>query len=81
MKEYWLTTKDNPYNPFEQFKEWYRFDLEKGYHSNERLARIALVPDELSKQEKQEEILRAINRIIEIDPEKQFTMVEREIPG
>lgn len=81
MKEYWLTTKDNPYNPFEQFKEWFRFDLEKGYHSNERLARIALVPDSLSKQEKQEEILRAINRIIEIDPEKKFTMVEREIPG
>jgi epoxyqueuosine reductase QueG len=79
MKEYWLTTKDNPYNPFEQFPEWYRFDLEKGYHSSERLARIALVPESLSKQEQQEEILDSIQRIIKID--SNFMMVEREIPG
>lgn len=79
MTEYWLTTKDNPFNPFKQFKEWFRFDLENGYHSNERLARIALVSDNLSKSEQNEEIKRAIERIIEIDPEKKFTMVTREI--
>ena len=79
MKEMWLTTIDNPFNPFDQFKEWFRFDAENGYHSNERLARIALVSDSLSKSEQQEEIERAIKRIIEIDPEHKFTMVEREI--
>lgn len=79
MRQVWLTTKDNPFNPFTQFPEWYRFDLEKGYHSNERLARIALVSDNLSKAEQQEEIERAIKRIIEIDPEQNFTMVEREV--
>lgn len=79
MTEYWLTTKDNPFNPFRQFKEWYRFDIENGYRSSERLARIALVSDSLSKTEQNEEIERAIKRIIEIDPEQKFTMVTREI--
>lgn len=79
MTEYWLTTKDNPFNPFRQFKEWYRFDIENGYRSSERLARIALVSDNLSKTEQNEEIERAIKRIIEIDPEQKFTMVTREI--
>lgn len=79
MTEYWLTTKDNPFNPFRQFKEWYRFDIENGYRSSERLARIALVSDNLSKIEQNEEIERAIKRIIEIDPEQKFTMVTREI--
>ena len=78
MKQMWLTTKDNPYTPFTQFKEWYRFDVEKGYHSNETLAKVALVSDSLSETEKQEEIERAIKRIIEIDPEQNFTMVVRE---
>lgn len=79
MKQLWLTTIDNPFNPFTQFKEWYRFDLENGYHSSERLARIALVSDNLSKAEQQEEIERAMKRIIEIDPEHKFTIFEREI--
>ena len=79
MREVWLTTKDNPFNPFTQFQEWYRFDLDNGYHSNERLARIAIVPDSFSEAEKLEEIERAIDRIIEIDPFKNFTKVEREI--
>jgi len=79
MTEYWLTTKDNPFDPFRQFKEWYRFDIENGYRSSERLARIALVSDNLSKTEQNEEIERAIKRIIEIDPEQKFTMVTREI--
>lgn len=28
-----LTTFDNPYDPFEQFTQWFMFDEEKGYHT------------------------------------------------
>ena len=78
MKEVWLTTKDNPFNPFTQFHEWFRFDFEKGHHSNEVLARFAIVPDSFSESEKLEEIEKAIDHIIQVDPEQKFTKVYRE---
>lgn len=28
-----ITTFDNPYNPFEQFSDWFLFDVEKGYNT------------------------------------------------
>ena len=59
-----LTTIDNPFNPFEDFTSWRLFDLEKGYNSCERLARIAELSDDLPQKEIDEEIERAIDEII-----------------
>lgn len=67
MYESMLTTIDNPYDPFENFKSWLMFDKEKGYNSSERLARIAVLTDEMSDVEIDEEIERAIDTIIEFD--------------
>ena len=66
-KEFMLTTIDNPFNPFEDFTSWRLFDLEKGYNSCERLARIAELSDDLSQKEIDEEIERAIDEIIRYD--------------
>ena len=38
VKEFMLSTSDNPYNPFTQFKEWYSFDISKGYNTCSYLA-------------------------------------------
>lgn len=40
-KELMLSTSDNPFNPFEQFKEWYAFDVSHGYNTLGYLAAVA----------------------------------------
>ena len=62
-----LTTIDNPYNPFENFKAWFLFDVQKGYNSCSYLARIARISDEMTELENDEEIERAIDEIIKHD--------------
>ena len=62
-----LTTFDNPYDPFEQFSSWFLFDVEKGYNTCSYLARIAKLSDEMSQQEEDEEVERAIDEIIKYD--------------
>lgn len=62
-----LTTFDNPYNPFEQFTSWFLFDEEKGYHSCAYLGRIARTSDQLSEEENNQEVERAIDEIIKYD--------------
>ena len=62
-----LTTFDNPFDPFEQFTSWFLFDEEKGYHSSEYLGRIARTSDQLSEEENNLEIERAIDDIIKYD--------------
>lgn len=67
VRECMLTTFDNPYDPFEQFSQWFMFDVEKGYYSCSRLARISKVEDDMSEKEKTIEIERAIDEIIQYD--------------
>lgn len=62
-----LTTIDNPYDPFEQFTQWFLFDEEKGYHSTSYLGRVARTSDQLSEEENDKEIERAIDEIIKYD--------------
>ena len=62
-----LTTFDNPYNPFEQFDSWFQFDVDKGYNSCGFLGRIARTSDQLSEEENDVEIERAIDEIIKYD--------------
>ena len=62
-----LTTIDNPFDPFEQFDSWLMFDMEKGYNSCERLARVAIITEDMTQKEVDEETERAIDQIIKHD--------------
>ena len=62
-----LTTFDNPYDPFEQFTQWFMFDEEKGYHTCSYLGRIARTSDQLSEEENELENERAIDEILKYD--------------
>lgn len=73
---YMLTTIDNPFNPFEQFTSWFLFDVEKGYNSCSYLARIAKLTDDMTEDEVDAEIERAINEIIKYDFTNKFIRVK-----
>ena len=62
-----LTTIGNPYDPFDNFRAWYLYDVQKGYNCCSYLARIAKTSDEMTEKENDEEIERAIDEIIQHD--------------
>lgn len=67
-QECWLTTLDNPYDPFTQFDEWYQYDTTNGYNTCGYIARIAKTSNELSDVDYNLEVDRAIDEIIKFDP-------------
>ena len=72
-----LTTVDNPFDPRDDFDNWYAFDLLKGHDSCGLLARVAKTSDTLSDKEYELEVERAIDDIIKYDLEKKFVKVKR----
>lgn len=72
-----ITTTDNPYDPFDDFTQWYMYDVEKGYNTCSKLARLSKVEDDMSSEEKDIAVERAIDRLIEIDPLDIYQKVER----
>ena len=72
-----LTTIDNPFDPFEQFDSWFLFDVEKGYNSCDYLGRIAKTSEQLSDDENNKEIERAIDEIIKYDFTNTFKKVSK----
>lgn len=74
-----ITTIDNPFDPFEDFKSWFQYDIEKGYYTSSKLARLANTRSDMSEKEEIEEIERAIDRLIEIDPLAIYVKLTREI--
>lgn len=59
-----LTTVDNPFSPFTQFKEWFAFDTIKGYNTSGLLARITVTSDELSEADQNVAIENAMAEIV-----------------
>ena len=73
-----ITTIDNPYDPIEDFDSWYQFDMSKGYNSCALLDRLALTSDQLTDEENQREIERAIDEIIKYDVLNIYKKVKKE---
>ena len=67
VRDYMLTTRDNPYDPWTQWDEWYSYDQQKGYGTCEYLARIASTSIDMTDEENSKEISRAIDEIIGYD--------------
>jgi len=78
VKEFMLTTVDNPYDPFTQYDEWYAFDIRMGYGTASFLGRVAKTSDELSSTDQQLVINQAIQEIVEENVLGLYMKVERD---
>lgn len=78
FREVTATTIDNPFNPFEDFDSWFMFDTENGYYTSSKLARLTKLTDDMTQKEENEEVERAVDRLIEIDPLDIYIKIVRE---
>ena len=67
-EEFWLTTTDNPYDPFDEFESWLAFDEQTGYFTNGLLARLCLDSENFSDEENNYLIKEAMQNICDLFP-------------
>lgn len=79
MRVAMLTTTDNPYDPFDQYDEWYAEDSRLGYNSPSYLARIAVETEELGPALYHQHIEDAIDEIVEMNLTGTYKKVTRDI--
>lgn len=65
-KDIWITTVDNPYDPFRQWDHWYRYDMAMGYDTCGNVAKLAGSNENLSPFEDKERTLLAIIELCKI---------------
>lgn len=70
-----LTSKDNPYNYFTQFDDWFGFDMQKGYNSCGLLARFVRTSNELDADIINQDIEDGIDRILGMGFDKYYKKI------
>ena len=71
----WLTTKDNPFDFYEQFEDWYHFDESKGYCTCGLIARFVEDSEDLTRGEMNDLVRIAIDEILAIDSLKIYKII------
>lgn len=79
VTESMLTTVDNPFDPFTEFKPWFAFDVAAGYHTSSLLARITINSTELSLADQLLANEQAIDEIIQENVSGMHRRVTRQI--
>ena len=78
LKEYMLTTVDNPYNPFTQWDLWYNFDQHAKHYSCEYLDRVSTISEGFTEAESTRELNRAMDWIVKNDPLNIYRKVTKD---
>ncbi len=73
-----VTTIDNPYDPIDQFDEWYAFDRQHDYRTCERLAILCKSFDYMSALDEQQAVEDAVDRLCELNPIGLYKKIKRE---
>lgn len=64
-RQFALTTSDNPWNPITNFDEWNAYDTEVlGHYTCSYIARIAQVSGDLSEEDYDETVMKAMIDIL-----------------
>ena len=79
MRAVAVTTIDNPYDPIDDFKHWFQFDVTHGYNTCGYLDRVSNTSDALSDDENDQEVEQAIDDIIKYDALGLYKKVVKEI--
>lgn len=69
LVEFAITTVDNPFNPFTEFKHWFTWDESHGYHTCEWIAKIAGTPTNIGPFAQEASFSDAIDSLIELFPQ------------
>lgn len=75
-----LTTIDNPFDPFTQFDDWFVYDVGQGYNSCGLLARVSNTTPDLTEDEYNQEVERAIDEIVRNDFRDIYIKVKKQPP-
>lgn len=67
-----LTTVDNPFDPMNQFEDWYIYDARAGHNTCSLMARLGQTSDSLPESVNDQENERIIDEIIADDPFKKY---------
>jgi hypothetical protein len=67
LVEYMLTTVDNPFDPFTQFKQWHSMDMALGYDTPGLLARVAITSNELSDLDLFIAVQEGIEKVVDMN--------------
>lgn len=77
-KQIAITTTDNPYDYFDEFDQWYNFDVERGYNTCAYIGRLIAVSPSDSDQERHEELERVIDEALKLNITGNYIKVERD---
>jgi hypothetical protein len=74
-----ITTFDNPFDPIDQFDDWFMFDCSKGYYTCSKLARLFNEFDGMTSIEEKAATELAIDRLVNLDPLNIYKKVVKQI--
>lgn len=80
MRVAMLTTVDNPFDPFDQYDEWFAYDARLGYDTGSVVARLTLWSEDLSLADQLEADERAIDELVKTNVTGVYRKVVRELP-
>lgn len=75
-----VTTTDNPFDPFTEYRSWLTWDHTHGYNTIGLLARCTIDSEELSEADQDVAIRQAMMDIVTFNASGMHVLVKREVP-